>query len=195
MRSWTRGNAIMEWKITPSYRLGLLGGAAAVALLSATPIFAANTQTATQVGTNDSETQVQQAGVTGSKQFIFQSTTNASYLPVQSYQLQATGSKNNYQYASQKDFGAYKGGNSLTQKQVSDGNSMYSWQHGANNTVRQYQNGGGYNFAVVGNNVGEGGQYGAGNYVHQTQLGSDEYQKTYVQRGNYNSSTQFQNFT
>jgi hypothetical protein len=31
----------MEWKITPNYRLGLLAGVAAVALLSSEPAFAA----------------------------------------------------------------------------------------------------------------------------------------------------------
>jgi hypothetical protein len=37
----------MEWKITPSYRLGLLAGVAVVELLSSEPAFATCTNTQT----------------------------------------------------------------------------------------------------------------------------------------------------
>jgi hypothetical protein len=186
----------MEWKITPSYRLGLLGSAAAVALLSAIPVFVsatpvfANSQHVTQTGTNDSETQVQQAGVTGSSQYVTQSTQNASPVPLQSYQLQTTGTSGNEQKVYQSDYTGYRGGNSVQQKQASNGNYMYASQDGKNNRVIQYQNGGGGNFAEV----GEGGQVGAGNYAKQTQLGSDEAATIYAQNGNYNYAVQFQNF-
>src|SRR5665213_1074468 len=163
MRSWTKGYAIIEWKITPSYRLGLLAGVAAVALLSSEPAFAitcgTNTQTVTQTGINDSETQVQQAGVTCSTQYVTQSTHNASPVPLQSYQLQTTGTTNNEQKAYQSDYTGYQGGNSVQQKQASSNNYMYARQDGKNNKVIQYQNGGGGNSA----RVGESGnaQYGA----------------------------------
>src|SRR5665213_1277148 len=197
MRSWTKGYAIIEWKITPSYRLGLLAGVAAVALLSSEPAFAitcgTNTQTVTQTGINDSETQVQQAGVTCSTQYVTQSTHNASPVPLQSYQLQTTGTANNTQKVYQHDYSGYYGGNSVQQKQASNGNYMYAKQDGKNNKIIQYQNGGGGNSA----RVGESGnaQYGAGNYIKQTQLGLDERTNTFYVYGNYNSSTQFQNFT
>src|SRR5665213_3271140 len=139
----------MEWKITPSYRLDLLGSAAAVALLSAIPVFVsatpvfANGQHVLQTGTNDSETQVQQAGVTSSYQTVDQSSTNTSPVPLQSYQLQKTGTTKNDQYAYQGDDGSYYGGNSINQVQASSGNEMGANQRGYHNRAIQYQNGGG----------------------------------------------------
>src|SRR5665213_4240295 len=183
----------MEWKITPSYRLDLLGSAAAVALLSAIPVFVsatpvfANGQHVLQTGTNDSETQVQQAGVTSSYQTVDQSSTNTSPVPLQSYQLQKTGTTKNDQYAYQGDDGSYYGGNSINQVQASSGNEMGANQRGYHNTAIQYQNGGGDNQAWIGETGGStsDGQYGAGNYAKQTQLGSDEFAQIYNQKGNY----------
>jgi hypothetical protein len=196
------GDNVMECKIARSNRLGLLGSAAAVALLSAIPVFVsatpvfANGQHVIQTGTNDSETQVQQAGVTTSYQYVTQSTTNASPVPLQSYQLQKTGTTGNDQYVHQADYNGYAGNNSINQVQASSSNEMGASQHGYNNRAIQYQNGGGSNEAWIGEtgNTSSGGQYGAGNYVKQTQLGSDEYAQVWEQYGNYNSATQFQNF-
>jgi hypothetical protein len=194
----------MEWKITTNYRLGLLAGGAVVALLSSEPAFAAppcasNTQTVTQTGVNDSETQVQQAGVTCSSETVVQSTTNTSSVPTQAYQLQTTGTTGNRQWAGQEGEAGEPadtagGGNYIQQKQSSSFNYASAYQDGSHNRVFQYQNGGGSNSAFLGDAFGEGGQFGLGNYAIQTQLGTAEGASA-TQNGNYNSSTQFQNFT
>jgi hypothetical protein len=193
----------MEWKFKQNHRIGLLASAAAVALLSATPVFAAgsNTQSVTQTGVNDSETQVQQEGVNESQQVIYQGTVNSSFVPIQIYQLQASGSAYNLAAAEQytglsspHGYGPFKitSGNYISQKQYSKSNYAGAYQAGSNNKITQIQNGGDHNYEKVGTRH-VGGQYGYGNSAAQTQLGTLE-RAAASQYGNYNASTQVQNF-
>jgi hypothetical protein len=188
----------MEWKIRKNFRLGLFASAAAAALLSATPLFAANSQHVIQTGINDSEVQVQQAAVANSSQSVYQTTTNSSSSPTQIFQQQYTGTSYNEQYARQSNGHAAAGstgGNYIQQKQFSSFNYASAFQGGAHNTIYQNQNGGGFNKAVAGSFSATGGQVGSGDSATQTQLGTNEYARVRGQYGNYNASSQLQNFS
>jgi hypothetical protein len=186
---------VMEWKIKSTGRIGLLAGAAVIALMSGQPAFAGpstNTQTTTQTGTNDNETQVQQAGTTNSLQVIYQSTTNADGAGVQIYQNQVAGDFNR-EYAGQADKPVTPavfahahtppvttGGNLINQTQYSSDNKAVAYQIGQKNTIVQVQSGNGSNSAYVGTFTaavapvyhpavpGEGGEGGGGTPAYTT---------------------------
>jgi len=195
----------MEWKFKGNYRIGLLAGVAAVALLSGTPVFAAPLDQANTVmgpdGVNNYTAQTTAAGAYGNVEYAYVDSTNTSSATPQVVQTQTVGSSYNTALAYQGNVTKYAlGDDYISQLQYSNHNTAEAAQYGQNNKIYQVQRGGvggGFNKAYVGTVlVGEGsyvgGQYGFGNVATQTQQGTHETASA-DQFGIDNTSTQYQN--